>query len=226
MLVRKSWREPISSTRLYLSKKSACEWSSNPYGWRVNCIINGPDKGKVFTEVLLLSAIRCPSLLPCSLSLLTATRLNILEMWLTNNRNCVTSGCLGPWRSPCNFDPSPGFVSPFYFCHPPFLTTFRASGLPTGPQPLLISALCPLFAPDTSVPTFALSRASLPSRADAGLPDPLYIPGSQFDLDRWLEVLSHLYTPPGSMLQALTRFPHHWFQCCVENSTAPRTLHH
>lgn len=77
-------------------KKSACKWSSNPHGSRVHCVINGLDEGKVFTEVLFLSAIRCPSLLPCSLSLLTATRLNILEVWLTNNRKCVTSGCLCP----------------------------------------------------------------------------------------------------------------------------------
>lgn len=36
-----------------------------------------------------------------------------------------------PQHSPCNFDPSPGFASPFCFCRPGFLTTFWASGLPT-----------------------------------------------------------------------------------------------
>lgn len=122
-------------------------------------MINGQDECTSFMEVLPFPSLAMSFLAAVSLPLLTATRLNVLEMRFTNNRKLVpvpwlplTLGlCLQFWSLTC----SPVCLS-FCFCCRAVLTAFWASGLPTVRIPSWFQTVCPLFDPHTFVPPSAL----------------------------------------------------------------------
>lgn len=134
-------------------------------------------------------------------SLLTATRLDILEMWFPSSEET---------RNFFQLPPSPGLswsfppltCPPLHFCTA-VPTASWASGLPAVLVPSWFQLVCLLFAPQTSfLPLLSVERAFLAGLTH-GCPGPFTFQALRLTLTTDLEVFSQVYTYPISMLRAV-----------------------